>query len=79
MNTVLKWLFVTSRCLLSASPALVPSPASSGPRPPSSPSLSSCHALSPPAEFYHPKAPCTLTLGKQHAPRPVCEDQVTQT
>ena len=53
-------VFVTSRCLLSAAPALVLAPVCSGPPPPSPLSPSSSPALSPPAGFYRPGAPCTF-------------------
>lgn len=62
-------VFVTSRCLLSASPALVLSPVCSGPLPPSPLSPFSSPALSPPAGFYHPGAPCTFRAKTHHLPK----------
>lgn len=60
--------FVTSRCRLSASPALVLSPLSSGPLPPFPLSPDASLALSPPAGFFRPEAPCTFEI----SPRRKC-------
>lgn len=59
------WYFFTSRCLLSASPALVLAPASFGPLPPFPLSVSSSPAPSPPSVFYDPGSPCILTLQRE--------------